>query len=151
MFFNSKKSFLILALAIFFFSFSEKSNAYPDLVIYPGHFFGEEGESLYRYLMSAIKHGDEVVFDVLIKVGVKVNFNETIKRYTALHFAALFGGLYMIQRLLDQGADLYAKDIDGNTPLHWAAIREDPNNFEFLKYYYDNSFAMNDDFKSRHS
>eukprot|EP00930_Biecheleria_cincta_P097403 TRINITY_DN89117_c0_g1_i1.p1 TRINITY_DN89117_c0_g1~~TRINITY_DN89117_c0_g1_i1.p1 ORF type:complete len:382 (+),score=70.62 TRINITY_DN89117_c0_g1_i1:114-1259(+) len=41
-----------------------------------------------------------------------------------LHAAADNGSLPVIQRLLALGADLHAKDRDGRTPLHWAAITQ---------------------------
>ena len=39
---------------------------------------------------------------------------------TALHFAASGGKAEVAKRLLESGADVDARDADGDTPLHWA-------------------------------
>lgn len=40
--------------------------------------------------------------------------------------AAKEGSTDMVRSLLDRGADVNAKDDDGWTPLHWAAVLEQP-------------------------
>ena len=50
------------------------------------------------------------------------------KGETPLHRAAAFGSEETIQLLLDRGAAIDAKDMNGDTPLSWAswATRPDP-------------------------
>ncbi len=43
------------------------------------------------------------------------------KGETALHRAAAFGSVETIQLLLDAGATVDAKDMNGDTPLGWAS------------------------------
>lgn len=40
---------------------------------------------------------------------------------TALHWAAFHNRPEHLQLLLMSGANMYSQDIDGKTPLHWAA------------------------------
>jgi palmitoyltransferase len=43
------------------------------------------------------------------------------KGETALHRAAAFGNAETIQLLLDAGAAIQARDVNGDTPLSWAS------------------------------
>jgi hypothetical protein len=54
-----------------------------------------------------------------INVNVKDDWNES----TPLHFAALIGHVEIARLLLQNGAEVNAKNIVGSTPLHWAAIQ----------------------------
>jgi hypothetical protein len=49
--------------------------------------------------------------------------------YTAIHAAAAYGHQQLIQILLEAGADLHARDSDGDTPLHHC---DDPATAAFL-------------------
>jgi ankyrin repeat protein len=51
---------------------------------------------------------------------------------TALHYAAQFGDLRMMQALLYYKAPIDARDQFGNTPLHWAAQRGDTASMQML-------------------
>ena len=41
---------------------------------------------------------------------------------TALHWACYKGNLFIVQRLLDNGCDIEAKDILGRTPIYFAVL-----------------------------
>lgn len=56
----------------------------------------------------------------LLKLGADPNGCEDDLSYSPLHYAAAHGGSDMARVLLDAGADLEAKDIDGDTPLQTA-------------------------------
>ena len=45
----------------------------------------------------------------------------TSSGWTALHGAAFYGYSQTTTRLLEAGADVNAKDLDGRTPLWWAS------------------------------
>ena len=53
----------------------------------------------------------------LIKAGVDVNNTKDCYGWTALHYAAYNGILVACQLLLDHGADVNARNDQGNTPL----------------------------------
>ena len=55
-------------------------------------------------------------FDVLFFSGV-------FGRYTPLHFATIYSWNGMVTVLLAAGAEVDARDLNGETPLHWAAGR----------------------------
>ena len=49
--------------------------------------------------------------------------------YAAIHAAAAYGHQELIQYLVTSGADLHARDSDGDTPLHHC---DDPATAAFL-------------------
>lgn len=51
---------------------------------------------------------------------------------TPLHLAILFGNEAMVIRCLDSGADIYAKDSDGQTTLMMAAYTKDKDKMDIL-------------------
>lgn len=64
---------------------------------------------------------------LLVERGADVNKPIGLKNgYTALHHAAKSGRLDVVQYLLELGAPLNPMSAEGETPLHYAAQREDP-------------------------
>lgn len=66
------------------------------------------------------------IVEEFLKHAVNVNrpidhFHDTFAGYTPLHLAARYKLKETVNLLLEYGADIHAKDRDGNTPLHCAA------------------------------
>ena len=55
-----------------------------------------------------------------------MNEQTEFTHYTALHFAAQNNTLAVVIMLLNAGALINAKDVNEETPLHYAAKREEP-------------------------
>jgi uncharacterized protein len=96
-------------------------------------------------LHAALSKTDREVYDPVVRVLLSFGANpnratkpgvETgafmrdcrTKGETPLHRAAAFSGTETIQMLLDAGADVQVKDMNGDTPLSWASwyLRPDP-------------------------
>jgi ankyrin repeat protein len=60
-----------------------------------------------------------------------------------LHRAAAFGTAETIQMLLDAGADVEAKDVNGDSPLSWASWYLRPDSILRLLCYGDFSIRPN--------
>ena len=96
---------------------------------------GASGETaLHAALCTSARPGCAVAVEVLLLAGADPNRRTTpgvetggfmrdcrTKGETALHRAAAFGSVDTIQRLLDAGATIDARDINGDTPLGWAS------------------------------
>lgn len=67
------------------------------------------------------------------------------KGETPLHRAALFGSVETVRLLLDAGADVEAKDMNGDTPLSWASWHARPDSVLRLLCY--GSFRIHPDRK----
>ena len=61
------------------------------------------------------------VIKIAVQMGSDVNAAEEGTGLTALHSAAFIGGDKIIQYLVENGAQLDAKDVSGQTPLHKAS------------------------------
>jgi uncharacterized protein len=68
-------------------------------------------------LVQYAAQGDEIVVNLLLKTGIPVQASEPIRLVTALHNAAANGHSRLCKLLIEQGADVNAKDINGFTPL----------------------------------
>jgi uncharacterized protein len=90
--------------------------------------------ALHAALCTANRPGCGLAVEVLVGAGANPNHTtkpgvETggfmrdcrTKGETALHRAAAFASEETIQRLLDAGATVDAKDVNGDTPLGWAS------------------------------
>ena len=75
-------------------------------------------------LQAAAFSNTQAVVAALLKGGADVNEQTEHTRYTALHFAAKNNDLAVVSALLKAGALVNAKDINDETPLHYAAKRE---------------------------
>ena len=69
----------------------------------------------------------------LLELGANVNTSTEDNWVTALHMAAGNGCIAMVQLLLDNGADVDYKDIEGNTPIQWTKKSSDVYDL-LLKY-----------------
>jgi len=94
----------------------------------------ETNESLLHTSAASTKRSFEMMTKILLHYGAEPNVHtfpnkETgsfmrdsrTKGETALHRAAAFGSVELIQLLLDAGADKEAKDMNGDSPLSWAS------------------------------
>lgn len=69
---------------------------------------------------NGLKSGGGEVVRVLVRTGANVNACEGVKRCTPLHMAARRGNRETAEALLECGADLEARDSEGETPLRRA-------------------------------
>lgn len=60
----------------------------------------------------------------IFKDKVDVKATDSLKR-TALHFACAYGDIKMVKLLVEAGAEINSQDSRGNTPLHYAAGKEE--------------------------
>jgi uncharacterized protein len=95
----------------------------------------DTGETpLHAALCTSDRSAHDLVVEVLLANGANPNRATTAraetgsfmrdcrtKAETPLHRAAAFGNETIIQRLLDAGAVVDAKDMNGETPLSWAS------------------------------
>ena len=75
-------------------------------------------------LLKAARLGD--LEGVLHAIDDGANINAVDKMYmnwTAVHYAAFYGHASLVERLVDFGADLDARDLLLWTPLHYAALK----------------------------
>ena len=94
-------------------------------------------------LHHAARHKHPKVVDLLLDCGAV--FKADSEGWTPLHNAAFAGSLEIINRLLNGGADLYARHSRGWTPLHLAATHDSPNIIAFLIDQGSNLDAQTDD------
>lgn len=79
-----------------------------------------------------VKNGDLAKVNQLIKNGIDVNMLDLKNGYTALHYAAEYGHLTIAELLLANGADVHAKNNQGQTPLHCAIYSKSEEIISFL-------------------
>ena len=73
-------------------------------------------------LFAAVSSGDVVALTKLLAAGANVNAKEPAADSTPLMLAAMAGQPAAAKILIDKGADVKAKNTDGNTALHTAAF-----------------------------
>lgn len=101
--------------------------------------------------MCAIENERNEVVDILLKGGANINY-QCSSGWTALHQAVDIsidgtiqtGGkpgeepIDMLEYLLDNGADIYIKDMHGRSPVDIAMCYKSKNIINFLKEYKPN-------------
>ncbi len=96
------------------------------------HFTNINGESI---LMSAINYDDMKVVDYILgnKEFAKqiINIQEHEYGLTSLHQAIVLGHNNIIEKMINNGANLLLSDYLGNTPYHYAVIEK---NYFVLNY-----------------
>ncbi|MGQ3888630.1 ankyrin repeat domain-containing protein [Legionella sp. CNM-1927-20] len=85
-----------------------------------------DGKAIYTALFHACCIGNTEVVKNLIARKANVNAVGAKNGFSALHTAVNFGYLEIVNLLLDAGANCFAKDINGNTPLDIAKTRQIP-------------------------
>ncbi|MBN2171792.1 MAG: ankyrin repeat domain-containing protein [Candidatus Krumholzibacteriota bacterium] len=83
-------------------------------------------------MLEAARAGRLAAVDSLLELDGSLVGVTDERQCTPLHFAADGGHGDVAVRLLAAGADLEARDADGDTPLHWAACLEDPAMVDLL-------------------
>jgi len=73
-------------------------------------------------LFAAVSSGDVVALTKILAAGANVNAKEPAADSTPLMLAAMAGQPAAAKILIDKGADVKAKNTDGNTALHTAAF-----------------------------
>jgi ankyrin repeat protein len=93
-------------------------------------------------IMDALRHGDRAAFDGMLGDKDAINHSGT-EGDTPLMYAALYGGIDSLRKLLDAGADPNLANAVGATPLMWAV--EDPTKEKLLLDRGANANAVSDD------
>ena len=73
-------------------------------------------------LDRAAINGDEREAHSLIKKGADIDARISIGEETALHLASRFGSYAVAKVLVENDADIGARNVQGSTPLHQAAL-----------------------------
>ncbi len=87
-----------------------------------------------KELLTAVESGDlSEVENLVVNKNADVNTNVDKYDWTPLHFAASGSKFDIVKFLFDKNANIKAKDMYGNTPLHVAAqYSNNPGTVEFL-------------------
>jgi ankyrin repeat protein/L-ascorbate metabolism protein UlaG (beta-lactamase superfamily) len=74
-------------------------------------------------LIYAVKYGDSVTFDKLLKTNPSlIDIKEPVMEESLLHVAARYNQYEMVKKLLGKGLDVNAKNKLGSIPLHLACF-----------------------------
>ena len=87
----------------------------------------DNGETLLHSVAGAFVTDSSTVDMVMwiLKKDIKMLHSKTTRGSTPLHFAALSGNSEIVRLLILCGADVNARDNEGNTPLHDAMFNEE--------------------------
>jgi len=84
----------------------------------------------------AAESGYTGLVELFLDYGVDIDLPTRGKnRVTALHIAAAKGRSEVVELLLKSGADVNARDVQGETPLHWAITAEQKEVADMLRIY----------------
>ena len=74
-------------------------------------------------MISAVKNGDSLTFDKLLKTNPSlIDIKEPVMEESLLHLAARANQYGMVRILLGKGLDVNAKNKIGSNPLHLACF-----------------------------
>ena len=82
--------------------------------------------------LAAAQEGDLAVVKLFVQAGMSVEVADDEHGVTALHIAAFWGRLEVVEFLVGAGADVNATNNDGDTALHLAAWEGHLEVVEFL-------------------
>ncbi|PVH73787.1 hypothetical protein DL98DRAFT_468869 [Cadophora sp. DSE1049] len=68
-------------------------------------------------LLGATRRKDEKAVEILLATGAKVDVVDPNTKSTALHIASMNGNLGITRMLLDEGANVRARNCNGDTPM----------------------------------
>lgn len=94
-------------------------------------------------LQVAVKRKNSKLIDYLLACGAKPDSNE--RKRSAIHDAAHFSSIKVIQKFLDHGAKVDSRDEHGRTALHHAIKRGSVKTVTFLLDHGANVFCDDDD------
>ena len=77
--------------------------------------------SIRGIFFNSAKFGSHKTLKFMLSFGYSVNMQDIDNKKTALHYAVEYSSVETIRFLLERSASKYKKDINGNTPLHYAA------------------------------
>ncbi|WP_333023210.1 ankyrin repeat domain-containing protein [Wolbachia endosymbiont of Pentidionis agamae] len=81
----------------------------------------EHKYELNNKLIAAARKGDLEGIKTALAAGADINFHDDLYSCTALMHAAQLGNVNVIEFLIEEGSDIYARDNDGKTALMIAA------------------------------
>jgi ankyrin repeat protein len=84
-------------------------------------------------LWNAMSGGKAETACLLLAAGADVNECHSSLKYTGVHLAAQRNAKDLATVLLNAGADVNARDVNGKTPLWWAGAYKVPEMAAFLK------------------
>lgn len=87
----------------------------------------EDGTTTLMHALLA-ENVDRKIVELLVEKGVDINARDPKQGWTALHLAARDGHSDIVRFLLENGAEVDARDIFGNTPLGKAVMNYKGNN-----------------------
>ena len=89
-------------------------------------------------VLHSVKEKHVKIISYLLKYGAVISGTDRYRGETALHKAAFTGNTTLISHLMNNGADLYIKNIFGQTPLDIAKKYRNKEAEELLKTYIEN-------------
>ena len=82
---------------------------------------------------QAAEAGNITVVKYHLDAGVNVNVEDNFFNRTPLHHAAIEDQKEIVELLIDNSADVNAKDVNGYTPLDWAIFNKDTKTVDLLR------------------
>ena len=95
-------------------------------------------KKLEKMMLEGIKQNDLKKVAWALNLGLDIN--TLLDGFTPLHLAAYGDNMELAKLLIDSGADLEAKNENGETPLHLAAWGD---NIEIAKFLIDSGADVN--------